>query len=553
MSQINKNLLAILIPFSIIAIVSSKYLSTKISSPLENLENIVRNFSNEGILSKQNKSESNYIYEFMALEKFVYDSFDLYQKNHYYEMEFAKMATQVAHDIKSPMIALNNYFKELLQADAIKSEVIESSLNRINEIANNLLLQHKKLNQPNQQSYNEIEMVFPILEWIIAEKKMQFNNLPITIDFIFDHYSETACAFINSENFKRVISNLINNSIESIDGKGSVIVSLKKKLNSLIVEIKDTGCGIPDTVLSKIEQGYTFGKTNGNGLGLSHAIKSIKEWGAKYHIDTKENSGTKVTIILPIQNYPSWMETDLYIYDDLNIVIVDDDHSIYNLWKEKFTDNLSDIKIGNLTYLKNPEELQNHVTKTIIDFNKTIFLIDYHYKDSSQTGIEEIQKFSLEKNSILVTSQYPDNLMRKLIEQMKIKMIFKTNIPEIQINKIFKNPDLILLDDKKLVTKTWQIESKKHNKKIVTFNNKEVFMRYIDLFDKKVSVYLDSHLGEEKGEEIARELYEMGFSALYLSTGYESKKFVNMPWIKGIIGKEPPFSNKFDASIKQYD
>lgn len=124
--QVNKNLLAIIIPFSIIAIISSKFLSAKISFPLENLESIVRNFSNEGVLLKQNKSESNYIHEFLSLEKFVYNSLDLCQKNHFYEMEFAKMATQVAHDIKSPMIALNNYFNETFKIDSIKGEIIES-------------------------------------------------------------------------------------------------------------------------------------------------------------------------------------------------------------------------------------------------------------------------------------------------------------------------------------------------------------------------------------------------------------------------------------------
>jgi hypothetical protein len=128
-----------------------------------------------------------------------------------------------------------------------------------------------------------------------------------------------------------------------------------------------------------------------------------------------------------------------------------------------------------------------------------------------------------------------------MLEKNKINFILKENISEIQITKIYKNPDLILLDDQKLVTKTWHIQSKKFNKKIITFNNTDIFMNLINSFDKETNIYLDSNLGSESGENIAKILFDRGFCNIYITTGYDPKKVKGIPWIKGIIGKEPPF------------
>jgi hypothetical protein len=49
--------------------------------------------------------------------------------------------------------------------------------------------------------------------------------------------------------------------------------------------------------------------------------------------------------------------------------------------------------------------------------------------------------------------------------------------------------------------------------------------------------------GGNKGEEISKKIYEMGFKDIYLATGYEPNAFPAMPWIKGIIEKEPPWMN----------
>ena len=71
---------------------------------------------------------------------------------------------------------------------------------------------------------------------------------------IIDKSTAFASVCINPESFKRTISNLINNAVESINGDGQVAVSLQRKINSIVLEIKDTGSGIPDYILKNIKE-----------------------------------------------------------------------------------------------------------------------------------------------------------------------------------------------------------------------------------------------------------------------------------------------------------
>ena len=53
--------------------------------------------------------------------------------------------------------------------------------------------------------------------------------------------------------------------------------------------------------------------------------------------------------------------------------------------------------------------------------------------------------------------------------------------------------------------------------------------------------YIDVHLSDnENGEQVTKELFELGFKNLYLATGFEVDQFSHITWIKGVVGKSPP-------------
>ena len=146
---------------------------------------------------------------------------------------------------------------------------------------------------------------------IISEKRIQFRekqNIEIESD-ISNGYG--LFASMESLELKRIISNLLNNSIEALlSERGKVKVSLQHLGEFAVILVEDNGRGIPEHVLSQLgNEGVTFGKEStqsGHGLGLFHAINKIKEFGGEVKIESNVGVGTKIYLLIPKVASPSW-------------------------------------------------------------------------------------------------------------------------------------------------------------------------------------------------------------------------------------------------------
>lgn len=103
--------------------------------------------------------------------------------------------------------------------------------------------------------------------------------------------------------------------------------------------------------------------------------------------------------------------------------------------------------------------------------------------------------------------------------------------------------DCVLIDDDMLVHMTWKMVAREKGLQVTAVSSREEFMGVCGSLDRSTPVYVDSNLGDGvKGEELAKELHDAGFSNIYLATGYAPETFNPMPWIKGVVGKEPPWA-----------
>ena len=101
--------------------------------------------------------------------------------------------------------------------------------------------------------------------------------------------------------------------------------------------------------------------------------------------------------------------------------------------------------------------------------------------------------------------------------------------------------DLIIIDDNSSLTDAWKFYGKSVGKRVKAFNTIPSINEIIN-YNINIPIYIDSDLGcAISGQEYAKELHELGFLNLYLSTGFPANYFGDLPWIKEIIGKEPPF------------
>jgi len=267
-----------------------------------------------------------------------------------------------------------------------------------------------------------------VIDFAVAEKRMQFRGkCNINIEYSPGTESYGLFADINLIEFKRVLSNIINNAVEAIKEKGEVKIVLEKNLQYLFVKISDTGPGIPQQVIDNLgKRGNTYGKKDGEGLGLFHAVETLQKCNGTMDVTISSKAGTTILIKLPISNPPSWFLKGLEIKANTQILILDDDASIHQVWDQIFSRmNITSAGIT-IHHFSNKNMLGEWLKNSFDNLRPFLFLCDYEIIGSTETGLDVIEFFKLESHSVLVTGRSEEIEVQKRCEKMKVYLLPKT-------------------------------------------------------------------------------------------------------------------------------
>lgn len=331
------------------------------------------------------------------------------------------IASQVAHDIRSPLSALSMVTNSLTDIPEEKRLLIRNATQRINDIANDLLYKSKKSNKNIIESEisdghfkSEVILIPALVDSLISEKRIQFRDqINITIDTDFSN-SFGAFAVGDSKEIMRILSNLINNSVEAFESNiGRVKVTIEILNNKIALIVSDNGKGIPPEVLNSLgEKKLSYGKedssTSGSGIGIFHAKNYINQIGGKFNISSKINEGTKIEILLNKAENPQWFLKSIDLKSTMQVISLDDDLTIHQIWNGRLQSMKafeSKIQIKNFT---SALEFKKFV-ETISVLN-CYFLIDYELLGQNTNGLKVIEELigenKLSQNIALVTSRY---------------------------------------------------------------------------------------------------------------------------------------------------
>ncbi len=104
-----------------------------------------------------------------------------------------------------------------------------------------------------------------------------------------------------------------------------------------------------------------------------------------------------------------------------------------------------------------------------------------------------------------------------------------------------KSRVVVLIDDDEIIHQIWNIHFSKLKHQLLSFRSINEFIENKDIVDKEAFIYIDSSLGEDiKGEVHSKMIHDLGFSNLYIETGFTEEDIEIPYWIKGISGKSPP-------------
>ena len=106
---------------------------------------------------------------------------------------------------------------------------------------------------------------------------------------------------IDEREFYQCFLHLVRNACEAMPNGGKLYIKTQVNGDNVHISFLDRGIGIPNSVKNKIfEPLFSYGKTNGSGLGLSITKKIVESHGGTINFSSELNSYTEFTIILPI-------------------------------------------------------------------------------------------------------------------------------------------------------------------------------------------------------------------------------------------------------------
>ena len=105
----------------------------------------------------------------------------------------------------------------------------------------------------------------------------------------------------HAERLERVIGHLVQNALDATDPTGHVWVSLERRGDRAALEVGDTGHGMTsEFIRERLFKPFQSTKQAGMGIGAYESAQYIKELGGEMQVESQENAGTRVSMILPL-------------------------------------------------------------------------------------------------------------------------------------------------------------------------------------------------------------------------------------------------------------
>ncbi len=342
----------------------------------------------------------------------------------------ALMARQVAHDIRSPLTALNMIASSTKSLPEAERTILRSAIKRISDIANHLTGQ-ELTDAPAKSTAaagNKVELVSGLVSLIASEKRMQYRlDTDVKVEENYTREALRLFSNINANEFKRAISNIVDNAKEAArDGSVQIFIHVKRVGSDVVISVTDDGIGMSRGLLAKVgRQGFTFGKSAGSGLGLSHARRTLKAWGGRLQIESVEKEGTTVHVILPMAEPPQWFVGAIELDPSATICIVDDDDAIHQTWKQV------------LKAHPRPENIQHFTqipTEPIvgIEASHVVYFVDFEF-GGDDNGLSFLKTLDRASARFLVTSHWEDEMIRQVVVKEGIKLIPKALVPYVTV------------------------------------------------------------------------------------------------------------------------
>ncbi|RZJ36077.1 MAG: GHKL domain-containing protein [Flavobacterium sp.] len=286
-----------------LAYLLSTYITQSLKTISDKITETSLNQKNEKIVLKANSKEINLLIKAynQMVDELEESAIKLAQSER--EEAWREMAKQVAHEIKNPLtpmrLTVQNFQRKFDPNDPNLKQ-------KLSDYSNTLIQQIDTM--------SAVASAFSNFASMPAQQNENLNVVNV-VDLALDIFNEDFIHFESEETeiiskmdrtqLIRIITNLVKNAIQAIPAEQpekSVVVSIRKRENNVLIVVSDNGSGIEPQYVNHIFEPKFTTKSSGMGLGLGIIKNIIENYKGTITFETQYGKGTTFTVCLPIIN-----------------------------------------------------------------------------------------------------------------------------------------------------------------------------------------------------------------------------------------------------------
>ena len=194
-----------------------------------------------------------------------------------------EISARLAHDLRNPLTVIKGTV-EIIKARNKKIDTEFSSK------------QIEMMERAVSRMSNQIDEVldFVKIQTLHATKNSLFETIGLSVtkikksaDFSINVVGNNVQFVYDADKLEVVFDNVITNAVEAINEKGQIDIRVNDNSNEIVIEIEDSGTGVPEELLTKIFEPLFTTKQRGTGLGLASCKRIIEQHGGSIHVKSK--------------------------------------------------------------------------------------------------------------------------------------------------------------------------------------------------------------------------------------------------------------------------
>ncbi len=212
-----------------------------------------------------------------------------------------RMAAGIAHEINNPLAGILLYSTNLLKKVPKETplreslEIIVHETQRCGKIIQGLL-EFSREGEPNKELVNINDVIEKALS--ILQNEFRLHHIDVQKQLC----GQMEEMLLDANQMEQVFVNLLLNAVEAIKERGVITVRsyIQQERKRMVVEVEDSGCGIPPENLARIFEPFFSSKPNGTGLGLAVSFGIVQKHEGRIKVASEVGRGTRFTVELPI-------------------------------------------------------------------------------------------------------------------------------------------------------------------------------------------------------------------------------------------------------------